>query len=608
MLGLCTGAVFADTYEFDPSGETKNPFTPRGYMLEVEGTAYWLSSSFDNSGTTVRYTGRKNGLDYVDADKAGTLYALTDRNPTPGKQYLCAYENGSQVADFSSYIGTPTNASIATSGNSSGWKIPIEGFRLKKGTRYEFAFLRGMQAHNGITLVFSPDGKGYIKDPSTQEEIDKYNEDRNKEYEFLVSYKKDTDPETNENHYFNFHTVPMRFTVQTYADLSEWEAAADQAQQFMDSITEEQLKEGMYRRSNIKELSGLLNSLNQKAKDTVRLKLQQDADPMIEEMCAELERMIEKVKQDKPEESDIEQLLERIAEAEELYQKASINTGTDVGQYGRVEVKKLKEEIRQAKKLDRFSPQDEIDAETEALEQAMIEVKASKVQKDQLVFYDKVTGIYVISPIDALPENAELFVRRMGKEDDDYQTAAEHLSEEETESVFYRIQFYQEGVKIQPSRDVEVQMPIDDAISAKNCAVYSVGDHGNLKKMECVKANGTQIFKTDTLTAFLMAGSTATEAEKAEARGERLAALMAQKEDSDPDNRQNQLKEEQRKKEIFKDPLDKLLKRNENTAAFSQDVEKEVSPVYLIGIAGLLAAAAIIMGIRGVWEKRRELR
>ena len=45
--------------------------------------AYWMSSPFDNSGEEVKYSGNENGLDYIDADEAGTIYALTDRNPTP---------------------------------------------------------------------------------------------------------------------------------------------------------------------------------------------------------------------------------------------------------------------------------------------------------------------------------------------------------------------------------------------------------------------------------------------------------------------------------------------------------------------------------------------
>ena len=222
-----------------------------------------------------------------------------------------------------------------------------------------------------------------------------------------------------------------------------------------------------------------------------------------------------------------------------------------------------------------------------------------------MVFYDKVTGIYVIAPVDSLPADAELFVRRMDEESRDYQKMEKNLSKKENEAIFYRIQFYQGDAKIQPSKTVEVQMPIDDDISQKSSTVYSVGSGGTLNKINSVKSNGTQIFKTDTRKAFVLAGSTATEEEKAEARGERLAALMAQKNDKDSDNRQNQLEEDKKKKEVFQDPLNRLLKRAENNAVFSGDVQRKTNPIYLIVIAGVLAAAAVAMGLRGLWESRR---
>lgn len=80
---------------------------------------------------------------------------------------------------------------------------------------------------------------------------------------------------------------------------------------------------------------------------------------------------------------------------------------------------------------------------------------------------------------------------------------------------------------------------------------------------------------------------------------------MAQKNDDDSDNKQNQLEEDKKKKEEYKDPLNKLLKRKENTATFSNDVRKETDPIYLIVVAAALAVAAVGLGIRGLIESRR---
>lgn len=620
-LGLSTTVSGAITWEFGSSGSGRNPFTPRGYLVDTNKGRHWLNSRFNNSGPVVKYTGVENGVDYLEAEPDGggtyTFYAMTDRNPWPeksdwisyGKLYLAAWKDGERIRNFNDYVKTPAGRGdkVDPSGNGTCYQFTIEGFELEPGSKYEFGFLRGMQANNGITLVLAEDEDGnttgYIQQTSeglTSEEKARYNAQKDEEYEFISSWHK---KENGKGYVVN--RVPMRFSVQTYADLSKWEKAANSAQSFLDSVTDQDLKNGKYRRSNIRQLKLLLEDLNEKAEKEVKFLIQDEADEQIKRMVDELKDMLEKAKSDKPEKADISKLKEKLKEAQALYNRVRDNVGINEGQYGRIEVENLGEEINAAKEMDFYTPQNEINDQVDALEEAMIEVRASLVQEEQMVFYDKVTGIYVIAPVDSLPADAELFVRRMGEETDDYQSMEKNLSKKETEAIFYRIQFYQGDRKIQPTKNVEVQMPIDDDISQKSSTVYSVGSGGKLTEMNSVKSNGTQIFKTDTLKAFVMAGSTATEAEKAEARGERLAALMAQKNDDDSDNKQNQLQEDKKKKEVFRDPLNRLLKRSENNATFSNDVRKETDPIYLIVIAGVLAAAAVAMGLRGLWESRR---
>lgn len=620
-LGLSTTVSSAITWEFGSSGSGRNPFTPRGYLVDTNKGRHWLNSRFNNSGPVVKYTGVENGVDYLEAEPDGggtyTFYAMTDRNPWPeksdwisyGKLYLAAWKDGERIRNFNDYVKTPAGRGdkVDPSGNGTCYQFTIEGFELEPGSKYEFGFLRGMQANNGITLVLAEDEDGnttgYIQQTSeglTSEEKARYNAQKDEEYEFISSWHK---KENGKGYVVN--RVPMRFSVQTYADLSKWEKAANSAQSFLDSVTDQDLKNGKYRRSNIRQLKLLLEDLNEKAEKEVKFLIQDEADEQIKRMVDELKDMLEKAKSDKPEKADISKLKEKLKEAQALYNRVRDNVGINEGQYGRIEVENLGEEINAAKEMDFYTPQNEINDQVDALEEAMIEVRASLVQEEQMVFYDKVTGIYVIAPVDSLPADAELFVRRMGEETDDYQSMEKNLSKKETEAIFYRIQFYQGDRKIQPTKNVEVQMPIDDDISQKSSTVYSVGSGGKLTEMNSVKSNGTQIFKTDTLKAFVMAGSTATEAEKAEARGERLAALMAQKNDDDSDNKQNQLEEDKKKKEVFQDPLNRLLKRSENNATFSNDVRKETDPIYLIVIAGVLASAAVAMGLRGLWESRR---
>ena len=627
LIMLWTSAaatVNADVWEFGTEGTGKNPFTPRGYLVDTEKGQHWLSSTYDNSGFNVRYTGVQNGVDYLEAKKSDgsnyTFYAMTDRNPWTdktnwigyGQKYLFAYKNGVRIQNFTDYVQTPATRGdkVDPSGQGTCWVFKIEGFELDPGCLYEFGFLRGMQANNGITLVLAEDDEGnttgYIQQTEeglTAKEKAKYNAEKNMEFEFISSwYKKENGKG------YTVNTVPMRFKVQTYADLSDWEKAADKAQAWLDSVTEKDFTSGKYKRSNVEQLRILLTSLNKKAKDEVRFKLQTPANASIKSMKNELNAMLQKAQSDKPEPADTSSLEKKLKEAKALYAKASVNVGIDIGQYGQIEVENLKEEIDRASKMDKYYPQDEINNEVEALDNAMTEVLASKVMEEMLRFYDKVTGIYVVAPVDSLPEDARLFVRVMGSETDDYKSMEDNLSEKETEAVYFRIQFYQEDRKIQPTKSVEVQMPVPDIISEKGSSVYSVDAKGNLSKMNSAKANGMHFFKAKKLSAFVLAGSTASEEEKAEARGERMRNLLAQKKQEQADNKENRLEKAKKKKEEFKDPLNKLLKRNANTATFSNDVRKETNPTILIFAAGLLAVIAVFAAFKGIMDMRRNKR
>ena len=229
MLWISAAAIVnADVWEFGSDGPGKNPFTPRGYLVDTEKGQHWLSSTYDNSGFYVRYSGVRNGVDYLEAKKSDgsnyTFYAMTDRNPWPkdssrvgyGQKFLFAYKNGRRISDFNDYVQTPATRGdkVDPSGQGTCYVFKIEGFELEPGCLYEFGFLRGMQANNGITLVLAEDKNGnpigYIQETDeglTSEERSKYMDERYDEYEFISSWYK------NENGSgYTVNTVPMRFT------------------------------------------------------------------------------------------------------------------------------------------------------------------------------------------------------------------------------------------------------------------------------------------------------------------------------------------------------------------------------------------------------------
>lgn len=163
LLYLTAVPAMAATWEFDTPEQGKvpgkNPFTPRGYLVDTGKGQKWLSSSYGNDGEVIQYTGVKNGVDWLDASSSYKLYAMTDRNPTPGKNYLVAWKNGKKISGFGQLAGTPGRGdAVDPSNNGTCWVIPLKGFQFEPGSYYEFGFYQGMMANNGITLVLSEDG------------------------------------------------------------------------------------------------------------------------------------------------------------------------------------------------------------------------------------------------------------------------------------------------------------------------------------------------------------------------------------------------------------------------------------------------------------------
>ena len=607
------GSVYAAIWEFGTSGTGVNHFTPRGFLVDTDNGQHWLSSGYNNSGEDIYYSGTKNGVDYLDAKKNDgsnyVFYAMTHRNNEPGRRYLAVYKDGVRIE-----LGSYTEASfrgdkVDPSGNGTCYVIPIKNYELEPGCQYEFCFLQGMMANNGITMVLAPgtsSGKylGYIQlaDGSyTADEKKIYDDNKDSEYKFVESYTKDSSGE------YTVNLIPMRFSVQTYADLSEWEKAADKAQKFIDSVKESDYTSGKYVRSNVKNLISVLSKLNDKAENTVKKQLKATANSNIKAMIDELNAALNKAINEKPQKADISKLTAKLKEAEILYNKARDNTGTDMGQYGVLEVEDLKYEIDNAKGMDDYTPQTDIDNQVIFLQNAMDAVYDSLVEKEQRVFYDKVTGIYVIAPADSISDNATMVVTRVGKTENEYADMKSKLPKSKKEAELYDIRFYENEKRVYLSENAEVQIPIIDSISSRTSTVYSFSNN-KLTKIKSVKSNGIQILKSDLKSALVMAGAqvTAKDKKKENQNKDKTVRVMGAENSSDGDRSDNVLSTAKKKKEVFKDPVNKLLNRNANLASFSNDVKQKSNPVYLIFFAAILAVTAVVLGLSALMKGRHE--
>lgn len=623
LIGTATLAViltfiininaFAITWEYGTSGTGKNPFTPRGYVIVTDTGQYWLNSRFDNSTGTVSYSGLQNGISYIDAEKLDgsnyTLYAFTDRNPAV-YQYLTAYKNGQLIPNFSSYIGAPGRLNTENNlGSGADFGIPISGFKFEPGCYYEFAFQRGLQAKNGITLVFSEDGKGYIQNPVTPEEKKKYEQDKYLEYQFMSSYWVIKDPKTGDYKY-DFHLVPMRFSVQTYADLTTWEKGKQEAKQFISSISPKDIISGKYNQENINELKLTLQSLEEEAQASIKKQLQPAAEDNMQLMLLELKAALKKAKLHESSTADLNTLHSLLKEANALYQTASANIGTDIGQYGKAATLALKEVIDSASALTEKDGQSVINKAINNLKEAMDRVYASIVREDSLILFDRASGVKAVVPRGTVPDDVVMYVKMLTDSDDAYKKIQTAFGKDTQISV-YDIKLYSHDLKVQPTGKIELQIPVISEAKSGTSLIYTAGDDLMPSQIISAEADGYKILSVNQTGMFILtAAGTKTQPPKnteIKATVEETNVDVNEKPDAD----RKELDETKGPKEVVETTKAAAPRaKQEPLAAISipldQVKQNAGSPIYIILAAALFAAVAAVMAGYSIIQRRKE--
>lgn len=484
----------AVTWEFGTYGEGTNPFTPRGYVIATENGYFWLSSLFDNSTEDTLYTGNKSGVSYIEASlpdgKPYTFYAYTDRNPRLYK-FLFAYKNGELVENFTDYIQAPGRLEIREMmGSGAIWGIPIEGFALEPGCLYEFGFYRGMQANNGITLVFSDDGKGYIQNPSTDEEIAKYEAEKYQEFEFVSSYWVEYS-EDQKDYIYDFHLVPMRFSIQTYADVSAWYEGRKEAENFLASVTAADYENGIYVERNVENMRTKLAELDAEIENEIRMLLQPDATQMIDLMLGELEIALKKAKSPKPEGADLTDLKAALKEARIVHREGSKKIGTGLGEYNAEALERLAAQIAIAEKITAADTQADVNTATDNLREAITRVYASVVREESLILFDNATNIKMVIPVSAVTAETVLFVKRFAAEDTEFSSVLQLLNIPAERLALYNIKLYDKDVVIDPLMDYSMQIPVLE--SQRQAILYHIDADGKAQLIETAYADGFKI-------------------------------------------------------------------------------------------------------------------
>lgn len=493
IVFVCSISVSANVWVFGSSGTGNNPFTAKGFAIKTEnGQVKWLYSKFSNGGYDANgdiimqdggtiYTGTDWGLQYISATKSDgksyDLFAMTNRNPKV-YNYMFAYKKQSQkgkftpISNFTSCLGAPFQTSVDLSEFPNGidheLAIPINNFVFEPGTLYEFGFQQGMRANNGISLVLSGDSAGhyygYLKYPFSPDEQALYDRKKYEEYQFISSYTPVAGTD-----YFNVNFVPMRFSVQTFADLSAWNTTAAEVQSFIDGMTQSNYDSGRWSKTNIDNLKAELSSMQNEADNVVKYQLKAEADQSIAQMINKITNDMNSAKT-----TDMTKLDAKLQAAKDFYDDAKNNVGTEVGNYLKESVDALKQTIDTASAITNQSPQWDIDSAVKELDNAIINVKASQ-KTDKIVLNDYVNGITVTLNRGSVPDNVSLIVNRVDAADQRYKTYKDSIGENVKEIEIFSVLLYSGDKKIQPSQPMTVQFPVPDSMKSNDISAYLSG-------------------------------------------------------------------------------------------------------------------------------------
>ena len=514
LVFICAYSVSASAqlWVFGSSGQGQNPFTAKGYAIKTEsGKIQWLYSKFDNGGYDENgnmhmqdggtvYTGTDNGVQYINATKADKttyqLYAFTNRNPLI-YNFMFAYQKKSQngdftpVKDFTSRLGSPirTSADLTQfpNGINQQWAIPINNFVFEPGTLYDFGFQQGMQANNGISMVLQDDNLGhyygYLMYPYSATEQTLYDKMKFVEYQFISSYTK-----VDGTNYFNVNFVPMRFSVQTYADLSAWNTAAAKVQSFLNGITQGDYDSGRFSKTSIENLNAELKSMQYQADNEVKKQLKEEADKSIADMVNKITADMNLAKTETGKFSDMAKLDAELKTAGEFYDSAKNNVGSEIGNYKKEALDALKKAIDPAGALTKEDLQSDIDKAVTDLENAVIQVKSSQIQPDKITLSDFVSGITVTANRGSVPDNVSLIVTKINPADQRYNAIKSSVDGAVKGIEIYYILLYSGDQKIQPSQPITIQFPIPDSMKNNDVSVYLSGNDFHAEKISSVRS------------------------------------------------------------------------------------------------------------------------
>ena len=345
LIGFVLSAsipTFATTSPFGTGGSGNNPFSPRGYSIVEGGKQYWLDSDYThtyqrpndhvhsaiwtsdanpaNPLTEISYvtSGDKQMYAWVDKGQLSGGYnqpygnKFTTDSTVDVRYFFDVSINGGPFVSIAyaqaaaknlvdsngkvdatqglSAFGYANRNVTDPDGLTNDWVYPLN-FTLAPGTKYTFAFTRGLTANNGMSLILSPDqtadGKagyaGVLQGPSlTTAEQDLWAAHKLDLYQYVYSLTDLGLGTVTGKEAYSVEFKDFYHTVQTYADLTALNSTLSEAAAFTGSVTNNDYKLGNYRKSSVDALQTLMDSIN--AKTNLNEELQTSVDALTKQL------------------------------------------------------------------------------------------------------------------------------------------------------------------------------------------------------------------------------------------------------------------------------------------------------------------------------------
>lgn len=118
---------------------------------------------------------------------------------------------------------------------------------------------------------------------------------------------------------------------------------------------------------------------------------------------------------------------------------------------------------------------------------------------------DSATGISVKAPMDTVPQNAQLEVRRLAKTDTEYQPVGTAFANEKLDLAAYLLELQQDGEVLLPNGTLTISIPLPAGFDANDTKLYQINQDGTKTLLETMLQNGALVAQVQSLGTFALA-------------------------------------------------------------------------------------------------------